>query len=436
MSYLLSGLWCEQTDTLNLSIHPLPQALFDLSDTGQCLKGNMFTATNLSTGTDGNSFWSTNDNQTGTISPFDFGFTQTGLFSVKLVVESDKGCKDSLEKQVEVYAHPLAEFTLNEQAQCLENNNIEATLTSQNATNQNLHWGNGSIQDNAQNQTYTNTYTASGSYLISLYTENEYGCTDTVLQSITIHPQPEGSLDPVLVCEDMPVILRSTNFSSFETQHRLLPNGINNSLNAGVSVNHEGETATLPSYTATLHMESTEGCVTLLTKTFPVSKAPEPTFTWVADRHKGDLYFRFTGSQEGDWKAESGESGSGIVWEAGFNDTGMILITLKVVTSQGCEGEVSEEIPVYGEIELYIPDAFSPNTDGANDTWKPGNAQFIKTYHIRIWNRWGQTVHESTDPNQGWNGVKAQQGVYVYILNATDIYGQQHHLKGTIHLVK
>src|SRR5690606_22340877 len=157
-----------------------------------------------STGTDGNTYWTSTEGHSGTNNPFEPSFNQSGSYSIKLLVQSDRGCKDSCEKQVVVYAHPIAEFTLNEHAQLLENNNLEASLTSQDPTIQPLHWGNRSIQDNAQNQTYTKTYTASGSYLISLHAENEYGCTDTVSQSITIHPQPVGSLDPVLVCEDMP----------------------------------------------------------------------------------------------------------------------------------------------------------------------------------------------------------------------------------------
>jgi gliding motility-associated-like protein len=436
MSYERQGLWCSQEDSVQVIIHPLPKADFDLSDSGLCLRNNLFTATNQSSGSEGNSQWTSTDGQSGTTNPFEVNFAQTGLYSIKLQVQTDKGCKDSLEKQVEVYPHPQAEFTLIDAEQCLHDNEFEVTVSSLDATTQTLNWGNGNQVNNAQNQSYNHTYTTAGEYLISLNTENEFGCTDTVSQNIIIHPQPEGTLEPVMVCESMPVELRSVNTGSENTIHSLLPSGSVKSLSPGGSAIHEGDIASIPEYLATLRMESDKGCIALLSKTFAVHPAPEPTFTWVADRHAGALHFRFTGSQEGNWTAESGETGQGIVWEVGFNDTGMILVTLKVLSNQGCEGEVSELIPVYEDIELYVPNAFSPNADGHNETWKPGNSQFIKEYHVRVWNHWGQMVFQSYNPHQGWNGDKTTQGVYLFIINAKDIYGKNHNVKGTVHLVR
>ena len=72
-----------------------------------------------------------------------------------------------------------------------------------------------------------------------------------------------------------------------------------------------------------------------------------------------------------------------------------------------------------GEPDIFIPNAFSPNLDGENDEFKiTGNV--IQTIDLEIYNRWGQMVFKSTDPNQGWdgsfNGQPVDPSVFMYIL--------------------
>ena len=72
-------------------------------------------------------------------------------------------------------------------------------------------------------------------------------------------------------------------------------------------------------------------------------------------------------------------------------------------------------------MNVYIPNAFTPNGDGINDTFGvKGEGSFV--YTIAIFNRWGEKVFESTNPNQQWDGtfknLPVQQGEYVYQLTA------------------
>ena len=52
---------------------------------------------------------------------------------------------------------------------------------------------------------------------------------------------------------------------------------------------------------------------------------------------------------------------------------------------------------------LFVPTAFSPNADGNNDVFEVKYAE-IDIYNIRIFNRFGELVFESSDPNQTWDG--------------------------------
>ncbi len=79
----------------------------------------------------------------------------------------------------------------------------------------------------------------------------------------------------------------------------------------------------------------------------------------------------------------------------------------------------SNEIELIQLSQVYIPNAFTPNGDGLNDTWKPA-VVFVKDYTLYIFNRWGQIVFESGNEMQSWDGtikgIDCQMDTYLYKL--------------------
>ena len=70
---------------------------------------------------------------------------------------------------------------------------------------------------------------------------------------------------------------------------------------------------------------------------------------------------------------------------------------------------------------VYIPNAFTPNNDEANDIFTTyTNCPFIAQYQLQVYNRYGELVFESLDETKGWNGEykgnPSPPGVYVYVL--------------------
>lgn len=66
-----------------------------------------------------------------------------------------------------------------------------------------------------------------------------------------------------------------------------------------------------------------------------------------------------------------------------------------------------EPSPDYNECQVVMPNAFSPNGDGMNDILKPMRLQGMQGFEFvqfEIYNRWGNKVFSSRDPNQGWDG--------------------------------
>ncbi len=91
------------------------------------------------------------------------------------------------------------------------------------------------------------------------------------------------------------------------------------------------------------------------------------------------------------------------------------------------------------ETGIIIPNAFSPNGDGINDCLRVlHNANFTK-YYFAIYNRWGQNVFETDDPDACWNGMingkDADISTFYYYLKAETICGKIFK-KGDITLVR
>jgi len=117
------------------------------------------------------------------------------------------------------------------------------------------------------------------------------------------------------------------------------------------------------------------------------------------------------------------------------------LYYLKVTDDNGCSGD--EQIRVLEKTcpnLIYFPSAFTPNNDGKNDLFKPFITGSFDSYSLEIYNRWGQKIFASSDPQKGWNGIfagKLQNGDAFVWLCKYKFKGNQHKiLKGTFVLVR
>jgi len=126
-----------------------------------------------------------------------------------------------------------------------------------------------------------------------------------------------------------------------------------------------------------------------------------------------------------------------------FRDTGVHVITLIAIHQSGCRDTVSTRIDVEPKVTYFLPNAFTPNNDSNNDTYKGvGFFEGISGFEMNIWNRWGEKIFETTDPNQGWNGLKnnvglpAPNGVYVVTVKYVDPRGTPFELEGIATVVR
>ena len=193
------------------------------------------------------------------------------------------------------------------------------------------------------------------------------------------------------------------------------------------------------------------GCYT--ERNFPylikVDSFPEADFYFGPDRITNFLpEVNFFDNSLRDYKWEWDFAGQGFSYEENpsfsFPDTGNQIIELIVTTEAGCQDTVQKIVDVIPEVRYFLPNAFTPNGDGKNDEFKTKFRQdsfHFDDYSLQIFNRWGEMMFESSDPNEGWdgtlNGVQQQQDVFVYIVR----YTKMHTTKviervGTVNLIR
>ncbi len=129
-----------------------------------------------------------------------------------------------------------------------------------------------------------------------------------------------------------------------------------------------------------------------------------------------------------------------------YIDEGDYTVQLKVFNAQGCDTTYTKNIKVM-PVKLKIPNVFTPNGDGINDTFiisldggsdDPGNSgtrggkheydryKPLNTYYqssdLVIFNRWGRIVYQSNNYQNDWDGGNLPDATYFYVLKC---HGQQ-----------
>jgi gliding motility-associated-like protein len=122
-----------------------------------------------------------------------------------------------------------------------------------------------------------------------------------------------------------------------------------------------------------------------------------------------------------------------------FEERGSFAVTLICTTPGGCEDRMTKVITVGEEqVELYIPNSFTPNGDNVNDKFKVYGVG-ISTVNVQIYNRWGELIYQWNGLEEGWDGTVANrlapQDVYAYIIYGIDNNGNRIKRLGAVTLL-
>jgi gliding motility-associated-like protein len=100
------------------------------------------------------------------------------------------------------------------------------------------------------------------------------------------------------------------------------------------------------------------------------------------------------------------------------------IVCLEVANAAGCTDEVCHVIVITPDGTIHVPNTFTPDDDGINDTFFVVADPAIKFIDMDIFDRWGERIFTSTSLDTHWdgryNGVDCQDGVYVWRIRAQD----------------
>jgi gliding motility-associated-like protein len=250
---------------------------------------------------------------------------------------------------------------------------------------------------------------------------------------VTYNILPNPQIDSNSIVWNFGNVLSDTNtaINTFSTQHTYYMEG---------------------NYYTTLTVNSINGCPETVSRLINVYVRPEASFTHVpeiAGIENPTVYFYDNTIGATSWLWDFDDPNTMIDNYSNlqnpihtFSDSGSYDVVLVASAHNGCEDTAVHVVLVQPGLLIFIPNAFTPNGDKLNETFKPSTLGVDpKTYTMNIFDRWGKKVFETSDLELGWDGKgkdgkMSMVGVYVYKIWFTDMNGKEYKRSGIVTLVR
>ncbi|PHR46348.1 MAG: hypothetical protein COA32_10865 [Fluviicola sp.] len=111
---------------------------------------------------------------------------------------------------------------------------------------------------------------------------------------------------------------------------------------------------------------------------------------------------------------------------------------VEFVDENGCKA--TDDVTIYFEGIIYVPNTFTPDNSGNNDYFFPKGGNIVD-YEMMIFNRWGELIFESESFNDRWdgtyaNGLPCPDGTYVWKIIYEDVMGNREEIVGHVNLLR
>ncbi len=406
---------CSGTAVATVLLNPIPTIL--VNSPTICVG-----ATATLTATGGTSYsWSAGATSTGvntaTASP--------GATTSYTVTGTNLGCTNTAISTVTV--NPIPVILVNSPTIC---GGTTTTLTATGATS--YTWSAGATSTGVNTATVSpmtnTTYTVTGTSL---------GCSGTAVATVTMGANISLTTIGDTICSGNAATITATGATSYTWSSGATSSGVNTA-------------SASPAFTTTYTVTgTTAGCTGTATVTVLVYPSPIASFTAPLSTSEIEPTVHFTNHSIGaltyNWNFgdiinPSTNTSTLDNPSHSYINSGEYCITL-IATNHTCVDSSTICIAIIPEFTFYIPNAFTPNRDGNNDEFY-GIGTNIAAYQMSVFNRWGELIFYSDDIHKHWigdvnsNGNIAQEDVYVYVFNVTDVGGKEHKYIGGVTLVK
>lgn len=356
------------------------------------------------------------DNDTSAAVNPSFIFPAGGTYTIQLIANPGWPCADTSSRVYTVYDPLEVSFDV-PAVVCSSDLPLALTATGTFPSAADLQWDfGGGVTPDPHAASTTVGWSTTGPHVISIDVEHG-GCTASHADTVFIFPLPipDFTVDSAGCAPFTPVF---TNLSS-----AWMPMSFTWDLGDGSVITDSTPVHSYQNpgtYDVSLTVTTDTGCVTSRTLVKPnavqvwalplASATALPQVTTVMEP---DITFTDHSVDAVSWDfLVEGTHYDTATFTHRFNGSGWYTALLTVANSMGCTDTTSMRVFI-GDHLFFAPTAFSPNSDAMNEVWKP-SVQGARAYLLQVFNRWGQLVFSTTDPDEGWDGEGALPGVYGY----------------------
>ncbi len=361
-----------------------------------------------------------------------------------LTVTSSYGCVNRDTVDVTAFPVPAATFA-RPTGQCLEDNAFTFNAGGLVFPGVDLQWD---FSPSASTPTSTDqnpqpvSYSAPGVYTVTLHSSYN-GCPGPdYIDSIEVFGMPVASFEPLVIngCEPLTVPFLNTSVGDINTYEWNYFDGAGDAI---AEPSHTFEKA--GTYTVMLVVTSNEGCRADTILPNIITVWPQPVAGFIPNPSVTTIWepvisFDNTTIKADSYKWDFGDSTSTSLHEPThrYTQVGAYLVTLYTINQYGCADTAIGTIRVEQGFNFYVPNAFTPNGDGVNDTFR-GLGTSFKTYELWIYNRWGRQIYYTNDYEKPWDGSMddpVQNEVFTYRIRVVDIFDKDHTYLGHVSVVR
>lgn len=376
-------------------------------------------------------------------------FPDTGRFTGKLILNPGLTCSDSLDIFLDIFPDIKADFEFDYDT-CLAEPVQFTDLSFSGSGMITRHQWSFNLTDRSDLRHPTHLFQSPGIFPVSLNIEDINGCRDSIEKEVRYFPVPRTIIiepESAVVC-----LPGQTNFFNLsepiDESYQVFWDYGDGNVGVGLTTQHEYERP--GNYTVRVWITSPIGCRDSATFENLVVALPSPVadFTYTPEKLSNfnkTAQFLDRSRDAAQWLWHFGDDNISTIQNPvhTYADTGLYQVTLIVTHVSGCKDTVIKIIDVEPRVTYYLPNAFTPNGDGLNDTFLGrGIMDGARGFSMQIYNRWGELVFQTSDPNIGWNGSKMnsgqplQAGVYTCLVRYIDPRGREVELTGYATLIR
>ena len=379
-----------------------------------------------------------------------YTFPAAGTYTVQLIVSQSVGCSDTTLQNFTINEELTAEFTPPE-PQCITGNSFDFVGEGIIPSGASFEWDFGPygmpLNSITQNQNGV-VFSESGSIPIT-YTVSFDVCTDSVTNSIFIYKEPTIAFTIKDELKCAPYTAHLINQSQADTPiFSEWDFGDGSAMSTDTHPFHIYDTPGVYDVSLSIHTDS--GCVENLTLSRPdlIEIFPSPVSEFSVSplvQDEFEAHFTFTDLTGGDVVQQWFHFSNGAYtvfnpFTYTYPESGVYHPYQIVENQYGCQDRSYKTVKVNPVIPILVPNAFTPDGDEFNNTFKPILYK-PRQFQMFIYNRWGNLIYYSNDAYSEWDGSymgsPAADGVYVWRIIYNDFkYDLPQEEKGHVTLIR